>query len=44
MIREYAVEPATISLGRSRRAASATWSKSMISPGLSGSSVAWDTP
>ena len=44
MIREYAVEPATISLGRSRRATSDTWSKSMISPGLSGSELAADTP
>ena len=44
MIRAYAVEPATISFGRWVRARSATWSKSMISPGLSGSSVAGDTP
>ena len=44
MTREYAVEPATISLGCSRLATSATWSKSITSPGLPGSSEAGVTP
>ena len=44
MSRGYAVAPATMSLGRSRLATSATSSKSIVSPGASGSPDAGVTP